>query len=101
MNNIFKENIKMANDDKYGVLLFDTAWSELGKVIEPYFHDGNVGKYIYCRNLVHIGNFVELTITPSQVSDRIKNELIIQIPYTYVKFITYGSEADQKIIGFT
>ncbi len=72
----------MSDDDKFGVLLFENAWSELGKAFEPYVHDGNVGKYIYCKNLVHFGNFVELTIIPSQVADRIRNEMKIQIHTT-------------------
>jgi hypothetical protein len=92
---------EMANDTKYGVLMYDEAWKELGKAVAPYFHEGDIGKYIYCKDIVHLGHFVELTITPSQVSEKIKSEMKIQIPCKYIKFITYGSETDQKNIGFT
>ena len=88
------------NDDKFGVLLFEHGWKELGNILEPYEQNGPIGKYLYCKKIETIGQFIMLTLTPEQVNGRIKDEMTIWIPVSFVKFIASSTEANAKPIGF-
>ncbi len=82
---------------KYGVLLFDEGWAALGNAIQPYAQAGRDGRYLYCKELRFESVFIVLTIAPDQVQNRIKSEMSIYIPSSFVKFIASGPEAS---IGF-
>ncbi len=88
------------SDNKFGVLLFDAGWKELGEALKPYEQNGPIGKYLYCRNFEVNGPFVELTFSPGQVEGRIKEEMTIWIPTGFIKFVTTASAANEKAIGF-
>ncbi|HOD79612.1 conserved hypothetical protein [anaerobic digester metagenome] len=90
----------MSTDNNYGVILFDDAWKILANELKPYEQSGPIGKYLYCKNFQVLGQFVELTFTPSQVDNRIKEEMSIWIPYSFVKFIATATEKNEKAIGF-
>lgn len=90
----------MATDDKYGVLLTDQGWDELGEALKPYVQNGPIGKYIYFKELTFTGSFISLTFTPNQVQDRIVTEMQIYIPSHFVKFVASAAGENAKKIGF-
>ena len=82
-----------------GILLFDSAFAELGKVIEPYVREGSIGKYIYCAHAVQNGNFVDMTFEPEHANGRIGERMLISVPVQFVKFMATGATA--LSIGFS
>lgn len=88
------------NDNRFGVLLFDEGWNELGGALEPYTREGPIGKYLYCRKFEVIGPFVELTFTPGQVHGRIDEESTVWIPTHFIKFVATSSTANEQGMGF-
>jgi len=81
-----------------GVLLYDEAFTDLETALKPYVHEGSIGKYIYCQKAEDDGIFLRLTISPEQVTNRIKDTMQILIPLRYVKFI--ASASSNKSLGF-
>jgi len=89
-----------AMDNNYGVLLFDSAWETLGEAVGAYIQEGSIGKYLYCKRIDYLDNFIELTFSPEHVNCRIDNQISISIPSSFVKLIVTSSEADASKIGF-
>jgi len=89
-----------SSDNNYGVLLYNQGWEELDDVITPYTQNGKIGKYIYCKNLEFLHNFVVLSFSKNQVGADVKDEMSIWIPTIYVKFVTHASDVDNVKIGF-
>lgn len=85
-------------DDKYGVLLFENAWEEIGEALKPYQQEGPIGKYLYCREIVLGHSFVTMTFTSKQVEGKVANKMSISIPSSFVKFVAEG--ADKTPMGF-
>ena len=85
-------------DDKYGVLLFDNAWEEIGEALKHYQQEGPIGKYLYCREIDLGHSFVTMTFTPHQVEGKIASQMSISIPSSFVKFVAEG--ADKRPMGF-
>lgn len=85
-------------DDKYGVLLFENAWEEIGEALKPYQQEGPIGKYLYCREIDLGPAFVTMTFTPKQVGGEIGCKMSISIPSSFVKFVAEG--ADKAPMGF-
>ena len=81
-----------------GVLLFETAFTELGDAINPYVKEGHIGKYIYCSQAVQNGNFIDMTFEPAQINSSAKDRMLISIPTQFVKFMATGPKLP---IGFT
>ena len=88
-------------DNKYGVLLFENAWKELGEALKPYQQEGPIGKYLYCNNLYCDGPFVRMTFAPEQVGDRIDCVMHISVPSNFVKFIVQAADSDRTPVGFS
>lgn len=87
-------------DNKFGVLLFDEGWMELGEALKPYEQNGPIGKYLYCRKFEIDGPFAELTFTPEQVEGRVEEETTVWIPRSFIKFVATVSTANEKVLGF-
>ena len=87
-------------NDNYGVLLFEAGWVELGNALKPYEHTGPIGKYLYCKKFEVIGQLAELTFTPAQVNNQIKDEMAIWIPTSFIKFVAASTDVNAKAIGF-
>ena len=87
-------------DDKYGVLLSEDGWRELGEALKPYQQEGPIGKYLYCKELCCDGSFVKMTVTPEQVGDRIDCVMQISVPGAFVKFIAHTPDRDRAPAGF-
>lgn len=85
-------------DDKYGVLLFENAWEEIGEALKPYQQEGPIGKFLYCREIDLGHAFVTMTFTPKQVEGKIDCKIGISIPSSFVKFVAEG--ADKTPMGF-
>ena len=88
------------NDDNFGVLLFNDGWQALAAALKPYEQSGPIGRYLYCKKFEVMGMLAKLTFTPEQVNHRIKDEMSILIPATFIKFVATSSEANAKVIGF-
>ena len=87
-------------DNKFGVLLSEEAWQELGEVLKPYQQEGAIGKYLYCKDLHLNGLFVAMTFTPKQIDNRIDCEMRVFIPSHFVKFIAESKDPGRAPIGF-
>lgn len=81
-----------------GVLLFETAFTELGDAINPYVKEGSIGKYIYCSEAVQNGNFIDMTFEPEQLNGSTKDRMLISIPIHFVKFMATAAKLP---IGFS
>jgi len=90
----------MAENDRFGVLLTDYGWAELGEVLKPYVQTGPIGKYISSNGLTFDGAFLHLSFTPSQVQGRIASDMEIYIPLAFVKFVATNVSENSKKIGF-
>ena len=89
----------MNTKNKYcGVLLFDEAYVHLDEALKPYIQTGPIGKYLYCTIAEQVGSFLNMTITPELVGNRIKNVMEISIPTHFVKFV--ASSPEKSSIGF-
>ena len=84
----------------FGILLFDTAWDELGDAVAPYAQKGPIGRFLYCNNYSVVGSFVELTFTPDQCSEKVSEEMTVWIPAGFVKFVATVTDSTRKGIGF-
>ena len=87
-------------DNKYGVLLFENAWKELGEALKLYEQEGPIGKYLYCKELYFDGSFVKMIFTPEQVGDRIDCVMYISVPSNFIKFIAQAADSNRAPIGF-
>ena len=87
-------------DDKYGVLLSEDGWRELGETLAPYQQEGAIGKYLYCKELCFDGPFVKMTVTPEQTGGRIDCVMQIYIPDNFVTFIAQTPDRDRAPAGF-
>lgn len=87
-------------DDKFGVLLYDEAWEVLSSALKPYEQNGPIGRYLYCKKFDVVGLFATLTFTPEQVNNRIKDEMSIWIPASFIKFVATATDANAKAMGF-
>ncbi|WP_290635799.1 hypothetical protein [Aquisalimonas sp.] len=90
----------VAANNRFGVLLFDEGWHELGEALEPYVQHGPIGKYLYCRKLEVTGALAELTFTPEQVGHRIDEEMTVWIPTSFIKFVATSSKSNERGLGF-
>ena len=87
-------------DNKYGVLLFENAWKELGEALKLYQQEGPIGKYLYCKELCYDGPMVEMTFTPEQVDNKIDCVMHISVPSNFIKFIAQAADSNRAPIGF-
>ena len=87
-------------DDKYGVLLFEEAWKQLGEALAPYRKEGSIGKYIYCNRLEFCGHFVAMTFTPKQVDNKIECKMSTWVPSSFIKFVAQAADGERAPIGF-
>ena len=92
----------MANktDNLYGVLLFEEAWNQLGEALKPYWQEGPIGKYLYCKDIGFCGHFMTLTFTQKQVHNRIGCDMTIWVPTSFVKFIAHTADKTRAPVGF-
>jgi len=89
----------MGKHDRFGVLLTEQAYQDLGEALKPYIQHGPIGKYIYAKSVENQGNFVLMTILPEQVQNKIGNIMTIWIPTPFVKFIVGSENLDS--LGFS
>ena len=75
-----------------GVLLTEDGIKELGKAIEPYMHEGSIGKFIECAMAVQNGNFIDMTFDPSHTNGSVKDRMIVSVPLHFVKFMVTGAK---------
>ena len=89
----------MATRTHFGILLTDQAYEDIGEALKPYVQQGPIGRYLYAESVENQGNFILLTILPTEVQNRITCPMTIWIPTQYVKFVV-GSERPE-ILGFS
>ena len=96
-----KEGSVGNDNDRWGVLLSADAWELLGKALEPYKQEGQIGSYLYCHQLKFCGGLASLSFKPDQVGGRIDHEMTIMIPAGFVIFVARTTDDDRESIGFS
>lgn len=87
----------------YGVLLTDEGWSQLEEALTPYTSQGEIGKYIYCKNVHPDGPYFVIEATAHNRPSTFQPEgssldVEMLIPHRFVKFVI--SASDKAHIGF-
>lgn len=80
------------------VILTDDGYNMLGKLIEPYVHEGSTCKYIHCRVAEQVGSFLVMEFSPEICSGQVKDNMSISVPIGFVLFMASG--IDELSIGF-
>ena len=81
----------------FGVLLTEDGNIELEPILNKYWSEGSVGKYIYCKEANPDRNYFHL-VAECPNGDGSVFEADIYIPHRFIKIVVAGT--DQKHIGF-
>jgi hypothetical protein len=88
----------MPNENRvWGVLFTSAGLSELGDGLKPYLSNGDIGLYMYCKQ-VDMGQPYFRMVVDYQNPDGSKFETEIYVPHHYIKLVVAGTE--RKQIGF-
>ena len=70
----------------------------LGKLIEPYVHEGSICKYIHYSVAEQVGLFLVMEFSPEMCSGQVKDNMSISDPIGFILFMASG--IDELPIGF-
>lgn len=81
----------------WGVLFTDAGLNDLGEALKPYLSNGQIGPYLYCKQVEMTQPFFRMVADYPNPDDK-GFETEIYVPYHYIKFVVAGT--DRKKIGF-
>ena len=81
----------------FGLLLTDEGVKELEPVLKDYWHDGAIGKFIYCKEANPDRSYFHIVAITNR-SDGSEFEADIFIPHRFIRIVVSGT--DKKSIGF-